>query len=45
MELNLSKNAITILEKRYLDPGETPYDRYLSMANKMASIEDDDSDR
>jgi ribonucleoside-diphosphate reductase alpha chain len=41
MELNLSKNAITILEKRYLDPGETPYDRYLSMATKMASIEDE----
>lgn len=41
-ELNLSKNAITILEKRYLDPGETPYQRYLDMAKKIASVEKDE---
>ena len=40
MKLKLSKNATTILEKRYLDPGETPYQRYFSMAQKIASIED-----
>lgn len=39
MKLNLNENAIKILEKRYLDAGETPMERFTSMANKMASIE------
>lgn len=39
--LNLSENAITILEKRYLDPNETPYDRYKSLAEGIAKGEKD----
>jgi ribonucleoside-diphosphate reductase alpha chain len=40
-QLSLSDNAIKILKKRCLEPGETPCERYLSMADKIASVEND----
>jgi ribonucleoside-diphosphate reductase alpha chain len=45
MKLNLSDNALKILKKRYLEPGETPEQRYKSMADKIASAEETNKEK